>query len=68
MLVIAFVIPKIELPPRAPKETPFALRALRKMFGDSPRLSELGIIARIVGLDWVASVIVLGGEPNRREH
>jgi hypothetical protein len=38
------------------------LRALQSIFGDHPALATEGIISQIVQLDWIGTVIVLGGE------
>ena len=61
MTAIAFIIPSIERQQKAPRQPPFILRMLRKAFGDRPLLASDKIVARTVGLDWVASAIVLGG-------
>ena len=62
MVVIAFVIPNIGLPARPEKPPSFPLRTLRKIAGESSKVANNSILVRLCQLDWIASVIVLGGE------
>lgn len=64
MATVAFCIPRLQPPTRPAKPAPKALVALRRILGDRPILSSNdGLVSRFFELDWVATLIVLGGEP-----
>ncbi|ORY28958.1 major facilitator superfamily domain-containing protein [Naematelia encephala] len=62
MVAVAFCIPRIKPRPRSGNSTaPNLVSALRRIFGDHPVLKDGGTLSKICALDWIGSLLVLGG-------